>query len=417
MNDPGQPPNQVVVVGGGVIGLSIAWELAQVGVAVTLIERGRTGAGASWGNAGLLVPSYSLPLGGMSAVREGLRALIGRSESLRLDGLTVDTLRWLAQFLSAGTMHQRLNTAAHIRALASLSLARYQRIMGVGTDSECGLRNTGWLDVYETAAALNRAVAEARAQDRLGNRWECLDSGEVVRRIPGLGVTVSGGILHPDDWVLRPDLALQAFRNKAIAAGVVLMENCELTRFNTEGTRVVSVSGSFGTLPVDHWIIAAGWESTTWLRQLKSPLSLMPGRGYSITIPMSANAPHHALNFVERHLVVAVQQSRVRITGGMDLGAGTLARDRERLAHLHGQATRVLPGLDWEAPIEQWAGSRPMTPRGRPIIGPLKRWSNVTVATGHGMLGMTLAPGTAALVKDYVVTGRIPPAMTAFAPT
>ncbi len=400
----------VVVLGGGVIGLSIAWELAEAGWQVTLLERNHVGFGASSGNAGLIVPSYTLPLGGLDAIGEGIRAVFGGSKTLCLGRLTDwKKITWLARFVAAGRMRDRLRVASDINAVAQLSLHRYREIMGVDEGSFCDLTNCGWLDIFETPSSLGKALTEVRKLESLGNRWEHLSPNEVYDRVPGLDVPVSGGILHTDDWVVSPDRVIGAFYDKAIRAGVTVLEHTEVTRVTTKGRRVCELGGNFGVVPVGHWIIAAGWESGTWLHRMGASQSLMPGRGYSITLMSDRAAPKHALNFVERHVVVSVQGTRVRVTGGMDLDPGTPATDAFRLADIRTTGQHLLPQLAWEESVD-WAGSRPMTPDGRPLIGPLTGWDNVTIATGHGMLGMTLAAGTAALVRQLFENGGRPPA-------
>lgn len=383
--------------------MAVAVELAGAGIPVVVMERGTVGSGASHGNAGLLVPSHSRPLARPSALREGLAASLGRSASLRLlPWAGARELVWLARFAAACLIGPSDRVAASVHRLAVESIGWYRDLAGQeGTGFD--LVRGGWLAVYEDARTLRHAVADATRLERLGVAWERLDPGRVGELVPRLRGRWAGGILHPDDWVLSPDRLMARLERTAAERGVEVRTGVSVAAIDTRGNRATAVVGEFGRLRCDQLVLAAGWETESWLLRLGTRGGIWPGRGYSITV---AGEPLPVpLNLVDHHVVISTLGDRVRATSGLDLGRATPSSDRERIEELRCRVRGWLPHLPWHAPLEEWAGSRPMTATGAPLIGRLRRWENVVVASGHGMLGVTLAPATARLARQRIMAG------------
>lgn len=404
-------------MGAGIVGLATALELARAGLQVTVLERARVGAGASHGNAGMLVPSHSLPLARPGALMVGLAALAGRGGALRLAPLREPgQVEWLTRFVAACRPGVGWRLVPAIHGLARTSIARYLELLGEGGRAESDLSPLGWLSVYRSRVSLDRGVRDARRLGRLGDPWGLLAADELRALEPNLARPAAGAILHSGDWVVSPDRLAGALAALADRAGVEVRTGAEVTRLETGGGRVRSASGPFGELEVGRLVLAAGWETERWLSTLGFRGHIFPARGYSLTVARTGGEPAHPINLVDSHVVVSLLGDRVRATTGLDLGPPRPASDRLRLDELRAAARGWLPDLPWDAPLEEWTGVRPLTPDGRPLIGPLPGWENVLVASGHGMLGVTLAPATGMLIRRWITDPEPPPGGGPFRP-
>lgn len=393
----------VAVLGGGVVGMTAAIELCRAGLPVTVLERGGIGSGASHGNAGMLVPSHSLPLARPSALRDGLAATVGRNASLRVRPFGgASELVWLARFAASCLPGPSEKVAATVHRMAVESVEWYSELAAAG-GNDFDLVRGGWLAVCETPGALRGAVADAVRLQRLGMAWQRLDRGQVREAVPQLQGSAVGGVLHPDDWVLSPDRLMAHLERTARELGVEVRTGATVAAIATRDRRATSLVGDFGEVRFDQLLLAAGWETEVWLRRLGRGGGVWPGRGYSITV--AGDALPVPLNLVDRHVVVSTVGGRIRATSGLDLGRPTATSDRQRLEELRTAARAWLPHLGWDSPLEEWAGARPMSANAAPLIGRVKPWENVLVASGHGMLGVTLAPATARMVRRLITGG------------
>lgn len=393
----------VAVLGGGVVGMTVAIELSRAGLPVTVLERGAVGSGASHGNAGMLVPSHSLPLARPSAIRDGLAATLGRNASLRVRPWGgARELAWLTRFAAACLRGPSEKVAATVHRMAMESVGWYSELASTG-GNDFDLVRGGWLAVCETRSSLRSAVADAVRLQRLGMTWQRLDPGQVRAAVPQLQGSPVGGVLHPDDWVLSPDRLMAHLERTARELGVEVLTGTPVAAIATRGRRATSLVGDFGEVRFDQLVLAAGWETEVWLRRLGRPGGVWPGRGYSITV--AGDSLPVPLNLVDRHVVVSTVGDRIRATSGLDLGRPTAASDRQRLEELRATARAWLPHLRWDSPLEEWAGARPMSANAAPLIGRVPSWENVLVASGHGMLGVTLAPATARKVRQSITDG------------
>ena len=413
---PGVTTPPVVVVGGGIVGVLTALELRRAGATVTLLERGRIGEGASYGNAGLLVPGDPWPLARPAAVVEGLRALVGRSSALTVRWRAPGVVPWVGRFLLASRPGAALRTGRLVHALAAESLARYQELLPEPLGAACGLTRRGWLHVHRSPGSLAAGVRQARAAGRLGEAWRLLDGPALAREEPALTGPLAGAILYPGDQGLRSYPLVQACAAQAAAEGVCVRPGAAAWALRVRGGRVTGVVGDFGELQASHVVVAAGADSATLLRPLGVRLPILSGRGHSLTFTAADGVPSRPLHLVDSHLVVASALGSVRISGGMDLGIGEARLDPARLAAIWTECQRWLPGLRPAGPVEEWCGRRPVTPDGRPVIGPVRGAPNVLVASGHGMLGVTLAPITARLIARCLGEARPPVELGPFLP-
>jgi D-amino-acid dehydrogenase len=396
----------VVVIGAGVVGAFVARRLARAGADVVLVDPAPA-TGASAGNAGMLVPSFCLPMANPGVLRDAVRALTGRSPAVSLGHpLRPVSLRWLAGFAVASRPGRALRDAHHLVGLADGAADAYAEV----ADSEgldVGLRRTGWLHVCRDPAVLSTQVRAAERLEGLGVRHEVLDAAGLRQCEPGLATDLAGGVLYPGDAALDPSAATRAVLTGALRAGARLRQ-ARVTAVEKGSTgRVRAVGTSAGRLEGDAFVLAAGTASREVGRLFGVRLPIEPGYGWSITVPTSGSpgpVGSRALMAADDHVVVNPGARQVRVTGGMEIGGRpSAAPSPAAVAALRASAERLLPALAALPAGAVWRGARPMTPTGLPIIGPAGR--NVVVATGHGTLGMTLAPATARAVEALLMHG------------
>lgn len=379
-----------------------------------MLDRGVAGAGASQGNTGWVCPSLTHPLPGPGTVGEGLRAALRLTGPLAVrPSLDPGYLRWLWRFRASCT---RERWEEGVRALAVLNdrtLELLDDYTAAGLEFE--VHGAGLLLVARTEKKLGAYRDLFTELESLGAAsFRELDRDETRETEPSLRSDLAGALLTGVDRWVRPE---------SLTAGLAawLREHEVEVR---EGTEVRAVSGSQvetidGTVECERVVVAAGIASSPFLADLGVRVTLAPGRGYSVLYTGSdAPAPRHALYLADVLLGLSSYDGGLRLAGVFELGHHALSIDERRLRTMLESADPFF--RTWrpseEPPESRWAGLRPLTSDGLPLIGPAPRDPRVVVATGHGMLGVTLAPATAAVVAPLVLEGRAAPSLAPFSP-
>ena len=398
---------RVVVIGGGVVGLCSAYYLARRGCVVTLLERAHVGAGSSWGNAGLIVPSHSVPLAAPGVLGQGLRWMADPESPFfirpRLDG---ELVRWLWLFGRACTADHVRRSVPILRDLSRASLALHREIAALPGNGS-GFREEGLLYVYRTDEALRHGAAEADTLRAEGIDARVLGAREAIALEPGLKPGVAGVVHYPTDAHLVPHRLLDHLAHAVVDAGVTIVTGGEVIGFTRVGRHVTAIETTRGDMLADEVVLAAGAWSPLIVRELGIRLPVQAAKGYSVTAKRPATAPRIPLVLGEARVAVTPMDDQLRLAGTLELAGLDLSIARRRVDAGRRAAGRYLicgPELD---PVEIWRGLRPSSPDGLPIVGRPRRLDNLTIATGHGTLGVSLGPITGQLVAD-IVTGQAP---------
>lgn len=404
---------RIVVVGGGVIGLACAYYLLLAGRRVTLIERGRIGGACSHGNCGFVCPSHVLPLAEPGAVSKGIKALFEQNSPLAIrPRLDWRLWSWLANFARRANERDMLEAARGCQALLHPSLRLYEELLAAeGLD--CQWQAKGLLFAFRTAeafeayAATNRLLAE---QFTLGARR--LSAGELTAFEPALRTGLAGGYFYEHDAHLRPDRLMSAWRAAFERRGGQVIEGCEFRGFRAAGGQAVGVQTDQGELPADACVVALGAWMPQVERQLGVRLPIEPGKGYSLTMPRPGRCPRVPVILMEDRVAVTPFADGYRLGSTMEFAGYDESLRPERLALLTSGAARFLDEPTAEPVQEAWYGWRPMTYDGLPVIDWSPRFSNVLLAAGHNMLGLSMAPATGQLATALVTgaTSAIDPA-------
>lgn len=372
---------RIVVIGGGVIGLACAWELTRRDHDVVLLEAATIGGGVSSGNAGWICPALTSPLAAPGMVREGIRQLVRGGDAFVLRPRLDPTLaRWLVAFAWSC---RRRPYAAGLKALTELSrgtLELYDEYVDEGVELE--LHRDGLV----IAAYTEEGLASHRAH---GDLIE-LDGAAAAELEPALdGAAIAGALFSPLDRHVRPETLTGGLARSLREHGADLREGFEVRSLSRRGTEwVVNAE-----LAIDAVVVAAGLGSARLLRGYGLRTPLVGARGYSVEV--TGVRPTHALYLAEAKLALSPFDGAVRLAGVLELGTAS----RMTVARLAGGAAPYLA----HAPTpsgELWSGLRPATPSGVPLVERLE--PGLVVAAGHGMLGVTLAPATAARVASLL---------------
>jgi D-amino-acid dehydrogenase len=404
---------KVVVLGGGVIGVSAAYHLARAGAEVEVVDRCSGPAlETSFANAGQVSPGYSTPWAAPGIPLKALKWVFQRHAPLRIrpDG-SLRQLRWLASMLSqCSSANYALNKQRMMR------LAEYSRDVLRHLRDEAGLcyeqRSLGTLQLFRSQAQLDAAARDVAVLGELGVPFELLSRDELARAEPALRRVkerLSGGLRLPNDETGDCHLFTQQLARAAAGLGVRFRFDIPVDGIEVEAGRFVAVRLDGGQrLCADRCVVALGSHSTAMLQPLGIDLPVYPVKGYSLTLPLRDEAIAPVSTVLDETYKVAITRfdRRIRVGGMAELTGFDLSLREGARRTLQMVTEDLFPGAGEIARGEFWTGLRPMTPDGTPVVGatPVQR---LFINTGHGTLGWTMAAGSGRLIAD-LVTGRRP---------
>lgn len=400
-----------VVVGGGVIGLACAHALLMRGCRVTLLDRAEPARGCSWGNAGWIVPSFSMPIAAPGQIGRAVRSLLGSDGSLRIESSALPRLvPWLWQLQAHCNQDDYRAGAQALVRLNARTMQCFDELAARGVGFEEHRRGVLFLCLDRgELQAMHRKLAQLAEWG--GGAFELLSRAAVRELEPAVADAVCGALYMPGERHIRPDTLTAGLLASLRAAGADVRSNVNVSGWRVSEGRIGAALTSEGEIVGDHFVVAAGVHSRALLRELMGDLPLHAGRGYSITYEGNIPGIRHALDLVEAGVVCSPFNEGWRIAGLMDLSTADMKQTKPpsatRVASLRRAVQRYLrAGAGaFDAGLE-WSGQRPLTSDGLPIIGRMPRFANGYLATGHGMLGVTLAPVTAELIAECIVTRR-----------
>lgn len=408
--------SDVLVLGGGVIGLACALYLLRAGRSVTILEQGSAAAACSHGNCGTITPSHAMPLAMPGMIGQALRWLFKSDAPFRVaPRLDFDLLVWLLQFARRCTWDDfRRTTSAKAPLLKLAREAIEDLVRNEGFD--CEFETTGTLNVYRDAAAFEKSQWLPRTLADCGMPVEVLDGARCREREPVLNDSIVGGYFNPGDAHLRPDRYGAALIRAVRTAGGQIAESTQIEGFRIDGGRIAGVATSRGEFSGRDVILALGAWSPRVARQLDLRIPIQPGKGYSITYTRPQRCPRIPLTLKERAVCVTAWQSGYRLGSTMEFAGYDTTLNRTRLDALRRGAAEYLYEPEGPQVVEEWYGWRPMTYDDLPILGRSRSVQNLVLATGHGMLGVTMSAATGLLISE-LIGGRAPSLdLAAFAP-
>jgi D-amino-acid dehydrogenase len=397
----------VLILGGGVIGLACAHYLLAEGRSVRVLEQGTVGGGASWGNCGTLTPSHAPPLAAPGMVGQALRWMLSPSAPLYIKPRWDPALtRWLLAV--AGRCNARDWRAS---GLAKGALLRYSRALVedlvLGQDLDCGFEAGGFHYVFRSERALRRQQRDLPLLAELGIEARVLDGAALAADEPALKPGMAGALFFPGDAQLRPDRYTAELARIVRSAGGVIEEGVRVTGLERGRHGIEAVQTSEGRRRAGRVLVAMGAWSPEFARMIRLPIPIQPGKGYSITYDRPALAPRRPLVLKERSVCVTTWEDGFRLGSTMEFSGYDDGLNRTRLDALERGAGEYLHEPVGPVKRQEWCGWRPMTTDDLPLLGRAPGHNNLWLATGHGMMGVGMSAGTGRLVADLML-GREP---------
>ena len=389
----------VLIVGGGAIGVCCALELSRQGADVTLLESGaELGAGCSAGSAGLLCPSHAAPLATRAALRHGLRWSLTRHGPFAMR-LRPSLLPWLTRFAAACTPARERAATEVLRELSVASLELHERLRD---EADTGTERLGTLNVYETEAGFDLGRREAVEHARAGLREHVLSAAEASELEPALAGPIAGAIYYPDEMSGDPLAFVQAVGFAAVDAGAAIRTRTEVLGLRTAGRRIAKVETTAGDLAAGTVVLAAGAWTPLLAHGLALSIPVEGGKGYHLDFAPVEGDPRVPIFLQEAHVVATPMPRRLRLAGTLELAGLDLSVDRRRREAIERAGLRRVRGLAGRRVTEVWRGLRPCAPDGLPIVGRPAAYDNLVLATAHAALGLTLAPVTGGVVAQLI---------------
>lgn len=403
---------RVVVVGGGIIGVSAAYFLAKGGADVVLLEATRVGAGASSGNAGTIAVGHP-PLNRPGRVAQGIRQMLDPTSPLFVPPRLDPALwKWLAGFARYCTEEHVEHCMSVLAPLGHEALGAIEEVR-LEERIECEYTAAGYYEVCSTEEGLEMARAEAALIERYGYKPEVLGPEEMARREPALAPGIAGAIHYRESASLDPALFLSRMAKAAVRHGAVIREGVTVRGVLARSGTVEGVEWSDSARspvvsePADVVVLATGASARGLVRPWIRSLPVQPGKGYHRDIDIGPNGSprlRHPCVLAESSVFCTPMDTRVRFAGTMEFSGENYVLRPERLRQLTNAGRAAFPEMGTARPISEWCGLRPMSVDGLPIVGAVPGIHGLHVATGHGMLGLTLGPVTGRMLALQILS-------------
>ena len=400
---------EITIIGGGIIGLACAYYLISDGHRVRVIDQKSIGDSCALGNAGYISPSHFIPLSAPGMVKKGLKWMFDSESPFYIHPrFDWSLFSWLWQF-------NRFCSAGHVatvkQVLFDLCMRSRELYLSLAEDlsNSIELKQNGIYVLCHSQKALDEEMEILTQARALGLNASEVSQTALVKEFPDMEFDITGGVLFPEDGHVHPQKLLESLYGHLQHQGVEFIENCAIDLLQSNGERIIAIGSQDQQFPVDELVVASGSWTPQLGRQLKLNIPVQAGKGYSVTIdkPWSVDTP---MILSEGAVAVTPFDDHIRFGGTMEFAGVDLSIDQRRVTGILKSVKQFIPNFnpEWVDRKKAWAGLRPCSPDGLPLIGRVEGYRNLTLATGHAMLGLTLAPVTGKIVAD-IVSGAVPP--------
>ena len=398
-----------LVIGGGAVGTCCAHYLKELGKDVLVVEKNDICSGSSYGNAGLVVPSYSIPLAAPGTLYLGLKWMLRPQSPFYIKPrLNRKLLAWLWKFRGACNMGHVRQSIPLLNSLHSTSLNLFDELAKLKV-LDFALEKRGLLELFKTDKGFESGIREIRLIEEFGIKNRILQKNELRDYLGELKTSAVGGAFFFHDAHLVPDWFVLQLARHIENIGVKFRTGCEVLDFKTFGRKVTGAVTTHGEISTENVVVAGGAWSAALAGRLRLNIPIQPAKGYSITFRRPSVCPSLPLALAETKVVLTPMADVLRLAGTLELAGFDESISLSRVQAILNAAREYLPDLDLDALelVEIWRGLRPCSPDGLPYIGRTPRYDNAVIATGHGMLGISLAPITGQIVSQ-IATNQQP---------
>lgn len=404
---------KVVIIGGGIIGLSSAYYLQESGHEVTVIDKTDMTDNCSYGNAGYVCPSHFVPLATPGIVKQGLKWMLNAQSPFyvqpRLSWSLVD---WGLKFMKVATREHVERSAVPLRDIAILSKKMYEEWTRLPQFS-FAYQTKGLLEIFQTNAGAAHAQHMVERAHELGlTDTRLLDYHALQELEPHTKINAIGAAFFTCDAHLYPNKLMQQLIADLSQKSVRMQGNEEVTGFENKNGNITKVITQKNAYEADAVVIASGAWSRELAAKMNVKIPLVAGRGYSVTLEDSPYTLNHPAVLVEgRVALTPMDGNKIRFGGTMEITSTQTPPRMSRVAGVLQAVERFFPEFKVPMPTidKVWYGYRPCSADGLPYLGRTKQWKNVVMATGHAMLGLSLGAGTGKLVSE--ILNEHPPGM------
>lgn len=394
----------VIIIGAGIAGLSSAFYLSQDGWKVNVLEQDTLDNNCSYGNAGMIVPSHFTPLAAPGVVAQGIRWMFDKKSPFYVrPSVSWNLLNWGVNFLKYANKQHVEKHAEALRDANLYSSSLYNALAKI-PGFDFGLEQNGIMMLYKTQEIHHEEIELAKRAQDLQLDVEILDTAGVQALEPHMKMDVLGGVLYKCDGKLYPPKLMKQLINHLKTAGVEFHEQTAVTKFLFAGKKVKEVVTTKGSFDADEIVLATGANLPKLAAKLGIKMPIMPGKGYSFMYtPQENDSLQHAALLLEARVAVTPMDGQIRFSGTMELGSANDKIYKNRVEGIVESIPKYFPDLNVAYPEDNvWFGYRPCSPDGIPYLGRLNKISNVTVAGGAGMMGLSLGPAFGKIVADIL---------------
>ncbi|MEQ8290999.1 MAG: FAD-binding oxidoreductase [Roseovarius sp.] len=393
-------PLDIIVIGAGICGLSAAIWLRRAGHTVTLIDKDHPGAGASYGNAGLLAQWAIVPMNSPDLRKSAFKYLTSPDSPLFFQRNAWPTLvPWLWQFFRNATPERNVHMTEGLTHILTDSVAQH-RALTRGTRAEDWIADSDLLYAYADRAAFEADAASWETKRRAGFTPEIIEGPAVQEAEPILGPeTGLLAVLKDHGHIINPGAYMEALARVLEDEGGTYRQ-AEAQDIELQGGKVTAILTNQGRLPCDRAVLAAGIWSKPFMRKLGLRVPLVAERGYHLHFKGPSQMPRNPMMLTQGKFAANPMASGLRCAGTVELGdttRGPSSGPRDLIAR---NVKRLFPALEYDG-VEEWMGFRPSTPDSLPLIGEI-HGSGVHAAFGHQHVGLTAGPKTGRIVAALI---------------
>ena len=423
---------KVIVIGGGIAGLSAAYYLRQKSWDVTVLEKGDLSDNCSFGNMGYLSPSHLIPVAQPGMVEQGIMWMFDSKSPFYIrPELSLRLLRWGWKFVRhANERHVQRS----VKPLAELLLFSRQCYIDWANDTPMRfeLTKNGCISWFKTPKKRDSELATAELARQHGIEVEIIpDAARAAEIEPDLRPDVLGGVWYKTDAHLHPGQLMTQLPQYLEQIGVKIIKNTPVTGVEKDTGAIKAVFSGSEKYSADMFILAAGSWSPEVARLLGEEVLLMPAKGYSMDLPMAAPKLHVPCIYLEGKVALTPFQHSLRIGSTLEIGRINNQIMISRVQGILDGVLRCLPSMRQDPEFSTladpkylrahlreriWYGFRPLTPDGLPYIGFARHHRNLILATGHAMIGLSLGAGTGKMVAELASGEPLSVDISAFAP-
>jgi len=394
---------KAIIIGGGIIGLFSAYYLHQSGWEVEIVDQGDLSDNCSYGNAGMITPSHFVPLAAPGMVEQGIRWMFNSKSPFYVrPSLNPELLGWGLKFVKSATKKHVDRSAGALRDISVLSKKLFFQFEK-DTNLEFGLEDKGILMLFKTQKMVEEEKHLAEEATNLGLDAQYLSPEDCQKLQPGVELDIAGAVHYHCDAHLYPNKLMKVFLKYLEENCVKFHLNTRIDRVSNDAGKITSVSSGDKEFKGDAFVIATGAFSPAVAKLSGLNVPLMPGKGYSFMVPQD-DAKRMTIPSIlcEARVAVTPMNGSVRYGGTMEVGKINSQVNMNRVRGIVESVPKYFPNFKVEVPAEKdiWFGFRPVSPDGMPYIGLSKKYSNLAVATGHAMIGLSLGPATGKLIAE-----------------